>query len=164
VVKRHGPPRLVEEGKKFPFILISPQCPEDEWWSAPALNALMDELEQRYDVDRLREYVTGLSMGGYATWKLGMMYPSRFAAIAPVCGGGDPDLAAALRNVPVWAFHGKKDRVVPVERSESLVRVLKAAGGDVRLTAYPQAGHDSWTVTYNNPELYEWLLRNKRLG
>jgi predicted peptidase len=159
-VKKHGPARLVDQGRSFPFILISPQCPEDERWSMPVLNALLDDVERRFAVDRRREYVTGLSMGGSGTWKLAMMYPKRFAAIAPICGGGDTALVASLKNVPVWAFHGKKDPVVPVERSENLVRALKAAGGDVRLTVYPEAGHDSWTETYNNPEIYEWLLKH----
>jgi predicted peptidase len=162
LVKRHGPPKLVDQGKTFPFILVSPQCPEDEWWTIPALNALLDDLEQRYAVDRSRVYATGMSMGGYATWKLGMMYPGRFAALAPVCGGGDTAKVGALKSVPVWAFHGKKDLVVPFERSDNLVKSLNAIGGDVRFTAYPNAEHDSWTEAYNNPELYRWLLSHSR--
>jgi predicted peptidase len=161
LVRKYGPPKLIDQGKSFPFILISPQCPNDEWWSLPALTGLLDEVERQFAVDKTREYVTGLSMGGFGTWKLAMLYPGRFAAIAPVCGGGDTTKVAALKSVPVWAFHGSKDPVVPLERSESLVRALKAAGGDVRLTVYPEAAHDSWTETYDNPEIYDWLLRHR---
>ena len=160
-VKKHGPPKLVDQGKKFPFILASPQCPENEFWSTAVLSSFLDEIEKIYKVDRSRVYVTGLSMGGAGTWKLATAYPDRFAAIAPICGWGDTTAVCSLRNVPVWAFHGKKDPVVPIDRTESLVNALKGCGGDVRFTIYPEAGHDSWTETYENPALYEWLLSKK---
>jgi len=160
-VKRHGPPKLVDKGQKFPFILVSPQCPENEFWSVAVLKALLDEVEGKYRVDRSRVYATGLSRGGYGTWKLAMSYPDRFAAIAPICGWGDTNAVSSLKNTPVWTFHGKKDPVIPVERTESLVRALKACGGDVLFTVYPDAGHDSWTETYDNPTFYEWLLARK---
>ncbi len=161
LVKKHGPPKLLDQGKKFPFIVVSPQCPENEFWSTAVLSSLLDEIEGTYKVDRSRVYVTGLSMGGNGTWKLAMASPGRFAAIAPICGWGDTNAVCSLRNVPVWAFHGKKDPVVPIDRTESLVNVLKACGGDVRFTVYPEAGHDSWTETYDNPALYDWLLAKK---
>ena len=158
LVKRHGPPKLVEQGKQFPFVLVSPQCPEDEYWSAEVLEALLDEIEGRYNTDRTRVYVTGLSMGGYGTWKLAMRCPHRFAAVAPICGWGDTSAASVLKDVPVWTFHGKMDKVVPIAKSEGLVHALQSCGGNVRFTVYPEAGHDSWTRTYDNPALYEWLL------
>lgn len=164
LAKAHGPPRLVEAGQDLPFIVVSPQAPRDTWWGTDVLNALLDEVVGNHRVDEDRVYVTGLSMGGFGTWALAAAYPQRFAAIAPVCGGGEPVLACNARNVPTWAFHGALDEVVPLARSEEMVRALEACGGDVRLTVYPEAGHDSWTETYANPGLYEWLLQHRRGG
>ncbi len=164
LVKKHGPPKLVEAGKNYPFILVSPQCPGDEYWSVPVLKALLDRVLEGYNVDRSRIYMTGLSMGGNGTWRMAAAYPDLFAAIAPICGWGDTALVSALKDVPVWAFHGKKDPVIAFERGENMVKSLKSAGGNVRFTAYPEAGHDSWTETYENPELYEWLLAQKSGG
>ncbi len=160
LVKKHGPPRLIAEGHEFPFIVVSPQCPARQWWSNDVLSALLDEIIANYRVDERRVYLTGLSMGGYGTWGLACEHPERFAAIVPICGGGNRLLAHALKHVPVWAFHGAKDDVVPVAESEKMVAAVKAAGGRAKLTIYPDAGHDSWTATYANPALYKWLLRH----
>ena len=162
LVKKHGPPGLVGAGKEFPFILVSPQCPEDEYWSVPVLKALLDRILERLSVDRSRMYLTGLSMGGNGTWRMATAYPDLFAAIAPVCGWGDPARVSVLKHIPVWAFHGKKDPVIAFERGESIVKHLKAAGGNVRFTVYEEAAHDSWTETYQNPDFYEWLLGQKK--
>ena len=168
----HGPMKLVREGTNFPFIIVAPQCPENQRWDSEALDQLLTHVEAKHSVDTNRIYVTGLSMGGYGTWSLGLRYPGRFAAIAPVCGGGNimdmvlasPGHAAALRALPVWAFHGAKDTIVLVAESERMVEALKrrAKGADVKLTVYPEANHDSWTETYNNPKFYEWLLAQRR--
>lgn len=161
-VKVHGPPKLIAEGKSFPFIVVSPQSPEGEWWSTDMLSGLLDEMVRKYRVDEDRIYVTGLSMGGFGTWALAQRYPHRFAAIAPICGGGNPAEACAIRHLPVWVFHGAKDPVVPLEYSENMVNALERCGGKVKFTVYPEAGHDSWTETYLQPELYEWLLQQRR--
>ncbi|MBW3623085.1 MAG: prolyl oligopeptidase family serine peptidase [Armatimonadetes bacterium] len=161
-VKAHGPPKLVAQGKEFPFIIVSPQVPEGEWWNPETLNALLDEVMKAYRVDPDRVYLTGLSMGGFGTWNLAAESPGRFAAIAPICGGGEPRRARRIRDIPTWVFHGAKDEVVPLQASQEMVDALKKAGGDVKFTVYPEAGHDSWTETYNNPELYEWFLRHRR--
>jgi predicted peptidase len=161
-VKRHGLARVVEERDDFPFIVVSPQCPANEWWYPSLLSALLDEIEQTCRVDPDRLYVTGLSMGGFGTWGLAIAEPHRFAAIAPVCGGGQPERAAAIAHLPVWAFHGAKDQVVPLRMSEEMIDALRAHGSSARLTVYPDAGHDSWTETYNNPALYEWFLQHRR--
>ncbi|MBT3194430.1 MAG: prolyl oligopeptidase family serine peptidase, partial [Verrucomicrobia bacterium] len=105
---------------------------------------------------------TGLSMGGFGTFALAAESPNRFAAIAPVCGGGEPKSARTIAHIPARVFHGAKDNVVPLKRSQDMVEAIKAAGGNVSLTIYPEAGHDSWTETYANPELYEWLLQQRR--
>ena len=167
----HGPPKLVKQGKDFPFIIVSPQCPNGRLWDNDVLFALLDEVTKKYNVDKSRIYLTGLSMGGYGTWSLGLTHPERFAAIAPICGGGDPiarlladpKKTAATKSLGVWAFHGAKDPVVKVEESQRMVEALKKFGcKDVELTVYPEAQHDSWTETYNNPKLYEWFLEHRR--
>jgi predicted peptidase len=167
----HGPPKIAPTRPDFPFIVVSPQCPEGETWSKELLLGLLDDIIATHAVDKGRVYLTGLSMGGYGTWDLGLSYPERFAAIVPICGGGQPIMvmlssgrkAAALKSLGVWAFHGGKDPVVPLEESQRMVDALKRAGvPDVKLTVYPEAQHDSWTETYNNPELYDWLLKHER--
>jgi predicted peptidase len=161
-VKIHGPPKLIEAGKNFPTIIVSPQSPR-MGWDVPTLNALLDEIVATHKVDKDRIYVTGLSMGGFGTWALAAAYPEKFAAIAPICGGGDPHDAVKLSRLPIWVFHGAKDNVVPPGRSESMVKALKEHGAkDVQFTLYPDAGHDSWTKTYDNPEVWDWLLKQKR--
>jgi predicted peptidase len=126
---------------------------------------------EKYAIDTNRVYLTGLSMGGYGTWKLATAHPERFAAIAPICGGGEiidvllaeRRKAADLKALGIWAFHGAKDPVVPVEESERMVNALMRAGcTDVQLTIYPEAGHESWTEAYANPKLYDWFLAHKR--
>ncbi len=162
MVKLHGPPKLVAEGRKFPFILVSPQCPAKTRWNPDALNALLDEIVSQYSVDPDRVYLTGLSMGGYGTWDLASAYPNRFAAIAPICGGGAPWVARTeLAKMPAWVFHGDQDQTVPIVFAEKMVEALRKVNAPVRFTVYPGVGHDSWTETYNNPEFYDWLLAQK---
>ena len=163
-VKVHGPPKIVEKQQDFPFIVVSPQCPEGDWWDEKldVLTNLLDDIVARYEIDTDRIYLTGLSMGGYGTWALASKYPDRFAAIAPICGGGKRFMAYRLKDTPVWAFHGAKDRVVPLEESEEMVEAINDRGGNAKLTVYPDAGHDSWTKSYDNQELYDWLLEHRR--
>ena len=162
LVKMHGPPKLIAAGQDFPFIVVSPQCPKDRRWEPIELVALLNDLSNKYKVDDDRIYVTGLSMGGFGTWQLASYAPDRLAAIAPICGGGEKHWVKQFAHLPVWAFHGAKDTGVPLERSQVMVDELKKNGGNPKLTIYPEAGHDSWTETYDNPELYKWLLEQKR--
>ena len=164
LVKVHGPPKLIAAGRHFPFIVASPQCKTDSWWNAVELSILVDHLESNLNVDKDRIYVTGLSMGGFGTWALAMHQPERFAAIAPICGGGNALAARYMKPITsaVWAFHGAKDSVVPLSASKGMVDVLKQQKhANVQLTVYPNAEHDSWSETYDNDELYTWLLRHK---
>ncbi len=165
LVKKHGPPKLVEQGRDLPFLVVSPQCPSGSWWTEQldALMALLDEVQSEYTVDPDRVYLTGLSMGGFGSWALGCRHPERFAAITPICGGGEWFLADRLKSVPVWAFHGAKDPVVPLRESQEMATALQRAGGNVQLTVYPEAQHDCWTETYNSPKLYEWFLSHRRI-
>jgi predicted peptidase len=174
MVAKHGPPKVDTQMTNFPFIVVSPQCPEGKIWSNDLLLALLDEVEQEYNVDLHRVYLTGLSMGGYGTWSLGLSYPERFAAMAPLCGGGEyitPYLTAvaggprkdALLSLPIWAFHGGKDPVVPTDESRRMVGIMKKLGdNDVKLTIYPEAQHDCWTQTYANSEIFDWFLQHSR--
>jgi len=162
LVKVHGPPKIVQTKPDFPFILVSPQCPAGEWWSPWALRDLVEQVCTQYRVDRSRLYVTGLSMGGYGTWDIVAEFPDMFAAAVPICGGGDPTTAPAIARLPVWVFHGGKDPVVPLDESANMVKALRDLGSSVRFTVYPDADHDSWTQTYNNPEVYRWLLEQRR--
>ncbi len=157
MVKKNGPPMLIEHGKKFPFIIVSPQCPDTTGWSVKVLDMLLNEMDRLYNVNKNCIFVTGLSMGGHGTWELALAYPERFAAIVPVCGWADPSKAALIKDLPVWVFHGEKDDVVPPEESINMVNALKALGSPVKFTLYPDADHDSWTEAYNDPELWEWL-------
>jgi predicted peptidase len=163
-VKVHGPPKIVEKKKDFPFIVVSPQAPDVKTaWKVETLNALLDEVLAKYKCDPDRVYLTGLSMGGGGTWMWAAANPERFAAIVPICGyRNDPKQAAKLKDMPIWAFHGDKDNAVPLSKSEVMVKAVNDAGGNAKLKVYPGVGHDSWTETYNNPELWTWLLEHKR--
>jgi predicted peptidase len=162
LVKKHGPPKLIDQGKQFPFIVVSPQCAKEQSWQPIELRALLDDVVAKYKVDLDRIYLTGLSMGGFGTWALAGYSPGRFAAIVPICGGGEASWAKRIAHIPVWVFHGAKDPGVPLRRSQEMVDALKKCGGKVNFTVYPDAGHDSWTATYNDPKVYEWLLQQKR--
>lgn len=170
-VKIHGPPKIAESLTNFPFIVLSPQCPPGEWWSTELVLAALDEVIKRHRVDTNRIYLTGLSMGGFGSWELALKYPERWAAVAPICGGGNPlwpvgyqgeEKKRALKNLPFWVFHGEKDPTVPLLESQRMVDSLKKFGCDVKFTVYPGVGHDSWTATYKNRELYDWFLEHRR--
>lgn len=161
LVKKHGPPKLVEtERKNFPFVLISPQCPAEERWQAPILTALVEHVAAKYRVDRRRMYVTGLSMGGSGTFALLAAYPGRFAAGVPIASSADTALAPKLAGIPLWIFVGGNDR--PAPGAKDLTAAIEAAGSKhIKLVVYPGVGHDAWTETYNNDKVYQWLLEQK---
>lgn len=165
-VKKHGPPHIIDTDPDSAvakeFIVVSPQCPPGRWWKPDELASLLDDIQAKYRVDADRVYLTGLSMGGFGTWDLASNFPERFAAIAPMCGGGRVEMARRLKNMPIWVFHGEKDPAVPIARSEEMVEALTKLGADVKFTRYPNVGHDCWTQSYENPELYAWFLSHHR--
>jgi predicted peptidase len=170
LVKTHGPPKLVDSRPDFPFVVASPQCPPPQGamkdvpnaWKADQLIQLIDHVAANLNVDQRRIYVTGLSMGGFGAWRLAATYPERIAAALPICGGGEPrEMAVQLARVPIWAFHGARDQAVPLARSQEMVNAVCRRGGHVRFTIYPEAEHDSWTETYNNEKIYDWLLSHQ---
>lgn len=161
-VKQWGPPKLIAEGEDFPFIVISPLCPKDIVWKTDFLQQILDAVIAELNVDEQRVYMTGLSMGGYGTWAMLAACPDRIAAAIPICGGGDPSTASKMTAVPIWAFHGSADSVVGADRSREMVEAVSKAKGTAKLTVYEAVGHNSWSQTYSNSEIYDWLLRHRR--
>lgn len=165
---------------KYPTIVIAPQCPDGKRWvevewtldshtmpekpSEPlaATFALIDALQERLSIDPARIYITGLSMGGYGVWDALQRKPELFAAAVPICAGGDPAHAAKMKDVPIWAFHGDQDTTVKPKRSREMIDAIKAAGGEPKYTEYKGVAHDSWTRTYADPAMYEWLFAQKK--
>jgi predicted peptidase len=162
VLRKVVVPTLLEENKDFPFIVVSPLCPGDRYWEPLILKKLLDDISRKLRIDMDRIYLTGLSMGGYGTWSTAIKYPDIFAAIAPVCGGGDPGMVCRIGDMPAWVFHGAKDTTVLPQESTRMVEALEGCGGNVKFTLYPELEHDCWTETYNNPELYEWFLEQSK--
>ena len=179
---KHGVTAILEGAKRIgePCFLIAPQCPTGRWWApiddktmrlsaADQANALLDAVVTLVDetmksqpVDRSRFYVTGLSMGGYATWDLLGRATDRIAVAVPICGGGDPALVGRFKDIPIWAFHGEADGTVPVRTTREMITALETAGGKPKSTYYPDVGHDSWTRTYADPELIRWMFAQHR--
>ena len=147
----------------FPFVVIAPLCSEDTWFDMmERLKRLVKHAKTFDFVDAERFYVMGASMGGYATWQLAMSMPTEFAAIVPICGGGMYWNASRLKTLPVWAFHGEIDPVVKAEESVKMVEAINKKGGNARLTLYPETGHNAWQPTYENDEVFDFLLSHKR--
>ena len=163
-VCKHGIPKVNTTLEDFPFISISPQAlmKPKKGWSTEDLDLLLEYALKTYSIDKDRIYLTGMSMGGYATWRWAAHRPSTFAAIAPVCGGGKAGNASKYAQLPIWNFHGAKDKVVDIQKSKTMVEAITKAKGNIKFTIYPNLGHNSWTKTYDNPELYKWFLDHKR--
>jgi len=167
--------------QKYPCFVLAPQCRMDERWvdvswadatSTPqpatptvdltAATAALEDVLAQEAVDPDRIYLTGLSMGGYGTWDLAARIPDRFAAILPVCGGGDERVAASIASLPIWCFHGDADTAVPVERSRAMIAAVKAAGGRPIYSELAGVGHDSWTPAYRDAFVLDWLFSQRR--
>lgn len=162
----HGPVRQAANGAELPFVVVAPQCPAYSTWACEisGVAALVNLVADQYRIDRQRICATGLSMGGTGTWAIAARYPKWFAAIAPICGSWMPEAAERIDRLPVWTFHGEDDCVIPIKGTEEIVDALKERGSPVRFTRYPGVGHDSWTRTYDNPEVYDWLLSHRGTG
>jgi predicted peptidase len=166
VVAKWGPPRRLAAGEHLKYLVVSPQCPRESFWSAEDQQARLLELiahiKKTYNIDEDRIYLTCLSMGGFGTWRLAADHPEMFAAAAPVCGRGDPNDGAKLTKLPIWAWHGTEDRAVEFERSVEMVEAIKAAGGTkVRFTSLEHIGHFSWQAAYQSQDLYQWFDQQK---
>ena len=180
---KYLPAWMAEPGnrRRHPCFLIAPQCRTDHSWSAidwqtkralpladkptadlAAALAALDAVLAEEPTDPARVYLTGLSMGGYGSWDLAARHPARFAAVLPICGGGDAATAPRLTSVPIWSFHGTADQVVPVERSRAIIEALTAAGGTPISSELEDVGHDSWTPAYGNAAVLDWLFAQRR--
>jgi predicted peptidase len=161
---------------KYPCYVLAPQCPKKNVWAdynrdgtlskEPATPArlvmeLVDKISSEFAIDSSRIYITGLSMGGYGTWDLLARYPGKFAAAVPICGGGDVQTASRIKHIPLWAFHGAKDPVVPPSQSRKMIKALQQAGGSPGYTEYPDIEHTSWVQAYQEPHLVPWLFKQK---
>lgn len=149
---------------RFPAIVVMPQCPKDVWWDSclDHVDLALEQTLAEYNTDRSRVYLTGLSMGGYATWIYGAMKTDTFAALMPICGGGKVEDAAALAKLPIWAFHGGADETVKPEESRKMVDAVKKAGGAVQYTEYKGVGHNSWDAAYGDAKAIKWLLSQRK--
>ena len=165
---------------KRPCFLVAPQCPTGKRWvevdwtskshtmpveestTMQLTMALLTSLEKEFSIDPSRIYITGLSMGGFGTWDAVQRHPQRFAAAIPICGGGDTQVTKPIVGLPIWIFHGAKDPVVKVSRARDMVAALKKAGSEPKYTEYPKVAHNSWSATYKDPEVHEWLFEQKR--
>lgn len=161
-VRQHGLPHFLYDRGSYPMIVVAPQCRERCYWQPEELAEFLRFVETRFAVDPNRIYVLGESMGGYGAWALAAEAPDKFAAVVPLCGGGDTSSAPKLVNLPIWAFHGEDDTVVPPSESQEMVDAANEAGGRARLTILPGRGHDIRDVAWKNGELIEWMLRRRR--
>lgn len=180
---KYGAPLFIKDEvrEKYPCFVVAPQCPAEQKWSevdwtstapltqtekptAPMALVLgaLEALQKEFSIDPDRLYVTGLSMGGYGTWDLITRFPEKWAAAAPICGGGDTKVAARVKSLPIWAFHGLEDPTVKVIRTQEMIAALEAAGGKPLFSVYPYVKHDSWNIAYGEPELLPWLFAQKR--
>lgn len=163
-LKKHGPPKLMAAGRKFEAIVVCPQVLPLQVWNPYGVKALVDELKSKYRVDESRIYLTGISMGGFGTWDTIMEFPDLFAAAIPICGGAGVKfvMAERIKHLPIRIFHGDVDPAVPVDNSRRIQGALEKAGGHSSLTVYPGVAHDSWTQTYDNPEVWQWLFQQQK--
>ena len=159
-------PAIEKQKQTFPAIVVIPQS-EKRTWKADSDDgkraiAILDAVMKEYKTDAKRQYLTGRSMGGYGTWHIAFTHPDRWAAIAPICGGGDVRGAEKIKDIPCWCFHGDQDTAVKVELSRTMIEALKKAGGTPKYTEYPKVGHNSWDLAYGEKEFFPWLLEQKR--
>ena len=163
-LKTNGPPKLIVQGKQFPFLILAPQNPyKKKWWNTRAVAQLLDTIVENNRVDKNRVYLTGLSRGGSAAWEMAVQYPDKFAAMAVVCGMTPLPYANWInKDLPIWVFHGDQDKSIPISESVNMVDKLKAMGYDVKFTIYEGVGHNSWLQAYSNEELYEWFMKQER--
>lgn len=164
LLNKNGPPKLLAEGKEFPFLILAPQNPyKQKWWNVRAVMKLLESVTEEHRVDMDRLYLTGLSRGGNACWEIATQYPETFAAMAVVCGMTPLPYAHWVdKSMPIRVFHGTEDPVIPFSESEEMVRKLQEMGYDVQLTAYKGVGHNSWEKAYLEEDLYTWFLEHSK--
>jgi predicted esterase len=163
LLRREGLSRLIHKGLELPAVVASPQCQQGQAWDSKQVMAVVDYLKDSYNIDTRRIYLTGYSMGGYGTWRTASLYPQQFAAIVPICGGGETEWATSLTGIPIWAFHGRQDESVQVAETTKMIDAIQLAGGTPRLTVYPEGKHYIWDEVYRDNEVLEWLWQQRRM-
>lgn len=165
-LKTYGLPYLIDKGQNFDFIIASPQCPENRYWSTENwFDSLYSDLTMRYRIDTDRVYCTGISMGGYGAYIVAMDFPDKFAAIVPLCGGindSDTSRVCNLRNIPIWTFHGTADDKILISETERIVSGLKKCKGEIKFTKLQNEGHGIEYLYETKPQIYKWLLKHKK--
>ena len=158
---KNGPGKLIKNGRHFEAIVVSPQT--SGGWSIGALNSFVDYCLNTYNIDENRVYVTGLSLGGGGAWNYGVNHANRVAAIVPICGAADVNSPENLIHTPIWAFHNSGDGTIAVGKTLGWINGIKAAGGNPLVTIYDRNGHDAWTRTYNDDNMWDWMFEQSRL-
>jgi hypothetical protein len=157
-LKKYGPPFYLERGMNVDAIVISPQCPSNKNWTVGTwFESFYKELKDKYNIDPSRVYLTGMSLGGFGTWDIASRYPEYFAAIMPLCGGGQTRMVETLKDIPTWVFHGEIDKKVNLKRSEQMVDALKEIGSNPKFSVLKGEGHGIQKV-YSDQSIYKWLL------
>lgn len=156
-----GPPKMIVEGKRFPFLILAPQHPHKKlFWNTRAVMQLLEHVVNEHRIDPKRIYLTGLSRGGTASWELAVQYPDTFAAMAVVCGMTPLPYASWInKEMPIWVFHGQEDRIIDIDESEAMVNRLRQMGYEVKFTKYADIGHEAWHLAYQTDSLYSWFTR-----
>lgn len=159
----HSIPMIFEKPNDYRCVVVCPQCPAGEVWlqHLDAVHRFIVRMVHQYNADPDAIALTGISMGGFGTWELAMAYPDTFSCAVPVCGGGMSWRAGNLVNLPVRAFHGDADTLVPPQYSIEMVDKVNLAGGEATLTLYPGVGHDSWVKAYESGVI-DWMIRQRR--
>ncbi len=166
-LKAHCIPKLFTLDQDYAstrVITISPQCPQEYTWYDYKWDviSLIDEVAEEYNVDKDRISLCGISMGGFGTWEIALQVPEKFSAIAPICGGGMSWRAWYLRNTPIRVYHGRRDDIVPICMSETMVNAIRLQGGNVEFTIYDDLAHDCWTRAFEQTDLIPWLANSKK--
>lgn len=165
-LKGYGLPAMVDKGKNFNFIIASPQCPDNKYWSTENwFDSLYSDLISKYRIDTNRIYLTGISMGGYGTYIAAMDFPTKFAALAPLCGGcndSDTSKICTINKIPIWTFHGTADDKISIAETQRVVKALQKCNGHIRFTPLPGYGHDIGFLYEKNSQIYGWLLKQKK--
>lgn len=165
-LKTYGLPYLVAAGQQFEFIIASPQCPDNKYWSTDNwFEPLYEELSAKYHIDSSRIYLTGVSMGGYGVYITAMDFPDKFAALLPLCGGcndSDTTRICRLKNIPIWAFHGTADDQIPIQETERIAQTLNSCQGHMKFTRLKNEGHGIQYLYEKKPDIYTWLLQQHK--
>ncbi len=167
LVKVHGPFKYLKTHELDAYVL-APQCPKETYWESESLYQLIKKIiNENKNIDESRIYLTGLSMGAWGAWNLAFAHPNMFAALVPIAGFVDrvPMIEnCEISEIPIRIYHGLVDDVVDVRYSIDIYKKLKGCAKDIQLTIFDDANHDSWTRVYDNPDIYEWMLKQKRIN